>query len=361
MEVCDITFMKRAIALARLGKGQVEPNPMVGAVLVKNGKVIGEGYHKKFGGPHAEIHALAAAGQNAGGATVYVTLEPCNHQGKTPPCTDALIKAGVKTVFAATYDPNPRVAGAGIARLKRAGIETNIGLLASSARKLLTGYRKHVACCKPHVIVKMAMSLDGKIASRTGNSKWITGTRAREWVHVLRSKMDAVLVGIGTVLADDPELTSHGKGRNPIRVIIDKDLAIPLKSKVLNTKIAPTIVIHSTENHRQKIARLIEMGVLPVFITNALEPYFKYVIQQLSNMSVFSILIEGGGETVAAALKAKVVDEYFQFIAPKLVGGREAKTPVEGLGITQISQAVTFKSVKYGKIGQDILVKGRIK
>jgi diaminohydroxyphosphoribosylaminopyrimidine deaminase/5-amino-6-(5-phosphoribosylamino)uracil reductase len=361
MASCDIKFMKRALFLARLGKGRVEPNPMVGAVLVKNGKVVGEGYHEYFGGPHAEINALKAAGAASRNCDLYVTLEPCVHHGKTPPCTKALVKAGVNSVFAATADPNPRVAGAGIAQLKKAGINTNVGLLREECERLLEDYRGHVANKRPHITVKMAMTLDGKIATRTGDSKWITGPLARAWVHRLRTKVDAVLVGIGTVVADNPELTSHGKGRNPVRVIIDRNLDIPLISRVLNTKIAPTIVIHNVASHTSKIDSLIEMGVLPVFVKPGKEPYFKYVVKKLMNMSVFTMVIEGGGGIVADALKAKVVDEFFQFIAPKIVGGKDAKTPVEGLGITKMHQAIPIKAVSYTKIGHDLLIKGRIK
>jgi diaminohydroxyphosphoribosylaminopyrimidine deaminase/5-amino-6-(5-phosphoribosylamino)uracil reductase len=236
----DTGFLRRALLLAARGKEKVFPNPMVGCVIVNDGTIVGEGYHEYFGGPHAEINALRQAGNKANGATLYVTLEPCSHWGKTPPCTDAIIAAGIKKVIACMTDPNPSIAGQGFKKLLKHSIEVSEGILRASAEKLNSAYIHSLKHRKPYVVIKAAMTLDGKIATATGDSKWISSERSRAYVHKLRSSLNAVVVGVGTVVRDNPHLTSHGRGRNPVRVVIDPQLRTPLTSHILDGE-APTV------------------------------------------------------------------------------------------------------------------------
>ncbi|MFH1788260.1 MAG: bifunctional diaminohydroxyphosphoribosylaminopyrimidine deaminase/5-amino-6-(5-phosphoribosylamino)uracil reductase RibD [Candidatus Altiarchaeota archaeon] len=356
----DNDFMRRALALA--GKGNTSPNPLVGCVIVKNGRVMAEGFHRKAGLPHAEIEALRKlkCGE-ARGSTLYVTLEPCCHHGRTPPCTDAIIKAGVKRVVAAMRDPNPLVAGKGAMILRNAGVEVNVGVLRKEAEQLNEAYVHFMKTVTPFVTLKSAMSLDGKIAAKTGDSKWITGEKARKRVHDLRSRVDAVLVGVGTVLKDDPRLTCRVKGgRDPLRVIVDSHLRIPLEAKVLGDG---NVVVATTKRHSlQKKKRLDNRGVdVWVVAEKNRRVNLTDLARVLGEIGVRSILIEGGGEVNASAIQAGIVNKVLFFISPMIVGGREAKTPVEGEGTKKIREAVKVRNSTVERIGDDFLVTGYLK
>jgi len=347
--------MKRALTLA--GHGRTSPNPMVGAVVVRDGRIVGEGYHRRAGEPHAEVFALERADALANGADLYVTLEPCCHQGKTPPCTDAVIRSGVRRVFAAMADPNPVVGGRGIEILRSAGIEVQVGLMEPEAGKLNEGYIKRVTTGLPFVLWKAAMTLDGKIATRAGGSRWITGERARKEVHRLRSRYDAVLVGVGTVLADDPELTVRGiRGAvNPLRVVVDSRASLPLDARALNSEAETLIAVTNraseaqVENLRKAGARML---VLPAQADGRVD--LRALMTELANQGVNSVLLEGGGELAASMLDLGLVDKGLIFIAPKIVGGRSAKTPVEGDGIELMSQALGVSKPGIRRFGDDI-------
>lgn len=358
----DAKFMQRALDLAVKGGWRVRPNPLVGCIIVKNGKVVGEGYHRFFGGAHAEVNALRKAGKLAQGATVYLNLEPCCHYGKTPPCTKALIKAGVKRVVVAMVDPNPLVSGKGLEELRFAGIEVESGVLAEKAKKLNHFYRQWMTSKLPYVILKMAMTLDGKIATTSGNSKWISGEAARKFVWRLRSRMDGVMVGTNTVLKDDPELTSHNLGRDPQRVILDTDLKIPLSARIFNQP-GKTIVVTGLARASSSIKTLLDKGAEIVFLPVNKEGKIdlKILFRKLKKKGIKTLLIEGGGETSASALEQGVVDKIFWIIAPKILGGRQAKTPVEGKGISDLGKAIKVENWRFQKLDEDILVEGYIK
>lgn len=352
--------MRIAINLAKRGGSKVFPNPRVGAVVVRNGRIVGRGYHGYFGGPHAEINAIKAAGPASKGAVLYVTLEPCNHRGKTPPCTHAIVKAGIKRVVYASNDRKKRSMNGGGGFLAKKGIEITKNILKKESISLNRDYY-HQGRLKPtRVILKSAMTLDGKIATYTGDSKWITSEEARSLGHDLRGQVDAVLVGINTVLADDPELTAHGRGRNPVRVVIDPGLRIPLSSKILNEK-APTVIIHRKSRLKAKLETLKKRKVYAVEVPGTAKISFKYIINKLNKIGLDRILIEGGGMTSYEAIASGTVDEVMFFVAPKIVGGREAKTPVEGPGISRISKAFSVFDISVRKIGPDILIKGRVR
>ncbi len=346
-----------ALELAKRGKGKVEPNPLVGAVVIKDGKVVGRGWHEYFGGPHAEVNALLDAGKKAEGANLYVTLEPCSQWGKTPPCTEKILRYHIKSVFCSMSDVNPKNMFKGIGFLRKNGVKVINNILKENAFKLNKEYVDSFKN-KSQVIVKYAMSLDGKISTRLGDSKWITNAISRQFVHKLRNKMDAVIVGIGTVLNDNPLLTSHGTGKNPVRVIVDPRLKIPVGSNVLGHE-AATIIFYSEPNNT-KMIKLKKKAILIKLPAKKGLISFKSIINKLSEISIRKVLIEGGGETIAAALGSGYVDEIYAFIAPIVIGGRDAKTPVEGLGIARIMDALKLKSYTLQKYGQDILIKGKI-
>jgi diaminohydroxyphosphoribosylaminopyrimidine deaminase/5-amino-6-(5-phosphoribosylamino)uracil reductase len=353
-------YMKRALRLARRGK--TSPNPMVGAVVIHEGRIVGEGFHPKAGEPHAEVFALRAAGELAKGADLYVILEPCCHQGRTPPCTDAVIQSGVKRVFAAMQDPNPEVGGKGFEILRRAGIEVQAGLMESEARGLNEAYIKRVTTGLPFVLWKAAMTLDGKIATRTGDSRWVTGEAARRYVHKLRAEADAVMVGIGTVLADDPQLTVRdgemgrwGDGvKNPVRVVIDSQGRTPVDAKVVNGE-APTIIIMGRKACEEKLDQLWTAGVKVLCVQDVEGGVdLGYSMAELGKMGINRILLEGGGELAASMLAEGLVDKGLVFIAPKIVGGRDAKTPVEGKGVELMREALPTSEFKVRRFGNDI-------
>jgi len=361
----DKEYMKRALELARKGLGKTSPNPAVGAVLVKEGKVIGEGYHERAGGPHAEIRALEAAGSQAQGATLYVTLEPCCHYGRTPPCTQALIEAGVKRVVVAMLDPNPRVQGKGCRILREAGIEVEVGLLEQEARRLNEAYIKFITCGLPWVTLKVACSLDGKIATRTGASRWITGEEAREKVHRLRNIHDAVLTGVGTIIADNPRLTVRLQEegvRDPVRVILDSTLRIPLDAQVLHLSSPAPTLIATTPRAREEIKRQLEDMGVEVLTVPEEEGRVAWMplLKELARRGIMSVLIEGGAAINASALNSRIVDKAVFFLAPKILGGEEIPA-VGGRGIDSLEEAWELKDLEIELCGRDIMISGYLR
>lgn len=348
-------FMKRALRLARRGK--TSPNPMVGAVVVREGRIVGEGFHPKVGEPHAEVFALTQAGPLSKGADLFVTLEPCCHQGRTPPCTDAVIQSGIKRVFAAIQDPNPQVGGKGIEILREAGIEVQVGLMESEARELNQAYIKRVTTGLPFVLWKAAMTLDGKIATRTGDSRWVTGESARREVHKLRARSDAILVGIGTVFADNPQLTNRQvakNAKNPLRVVVDSDADTPLEARVLGNE-AKTVIAVTERAPKGRVEAVRNAGakVLVLPDDNG-RVQLRALMIELAGMGINGVLLEGGGELAASMLSEGLVDKGLIFIAPKIVGGRDAQTPVEGEGVELMNKAFATSKPKIRRFGDDI-------
>ena len=359
-------FMKQALGLARKGAGRVSPNPLVGALIVRDGTVAGAGYHRRFGGPHAEVHALMQAGDRARGADIYVTLEPCSHKGKTPPCADALIHAGVGRVFVGMVDPNPLVSGRGIKKLEAAGIAVESGILENEGCRLNESYLKYITTGMPFVVLKAAVTLDGRIATRTGDSKWITCPESRNFAHRLRYEADAVMVGSGTLLADDPELTVRlGKkaSKQPKRVIVDGRLRIPLTSRVLQPDFASgtMIVTHPCKAATPKAHKIMAAGaqVLAVSQKNG-HIDMRMLLRKLAASGIASVLIEGGAELSASALACGVVDKVCIFYAPKLIGGRQAVGMIGGEGCARIAEAASIVDIRLRRIKDDILLEGYI-
>jgi len=350
----DEYFMKLCLKLAVKGRGRVSPNPLVGAVVVKEGKVVGKGYHPYFGAPHAEVFALREAGEEAKGATLYVNLEPCAHYGKTPPCTKAIIGAGIKRVVVGMIDPNPLVSGKGVRELREAGIEVETGILGEEAERLNEAYSKFITKGIPFVALKMAQSLDGKIATKTGESKWITGEKARKFVHRLRAEFDAVLVGAGTVLVDDPSLRAYGEGRDPARIVLDGRGVVPPSAKVFQDGVR-RLVFTTASAPSSWVDKLRDMGVEVIIIGEGEKVEVGEMLRELGKRGIASLLVEGGGETSASFLEAGAVDKIFFFIAPLIIGGREAKTSVEGNGCQNLREAIKLKYPRIRKFGQDIL------
>lgn len=349
--------MRRALALAKRGK--TSPNPMVGAVIVKDGVIVGEGYHKRAGEPHAEVMAIRAAGDKARGAAMYVTLEPCCHYGKTPPCTKAVITAGITSVAAAMVDPDANVCGKGITELNAAGIRTDVGLLEDQARKINEVFIKHRTTGQPFVTLKMAMTLDGKIATRTGDSKWVSCEQSRRIVHGVRDRSDAIMVGVGTILADDPELTVRiGKKIGyRTRIVVDSRARTPANAKMLALPQGETIIAVTKSAPDANIRKLERAGARILYIEeNGGLVDLQDLMKKLGSMNITSILLEGGGRIAASALAAGVVDKIMVFIAPKIVGGESAKTPIEGPGIELIADAVHFERLTTRNVGCDILI-----
>jgi diaminohydroxyphosphoribosylaminopyrimidine deaminase/5-amino-6-(5-phosphoribosylamino)uracil reductase len=358
----DPVFMARALELAALGRGSTSPNPMVGAVVVRDGAIVGEGYHLRAGSPHAEVHALRQAGERAGGATLYVSLEPCCHFGRTPPCTEAVIAAGIARVVVAVSDPNPLVEGKGVQALRQAGIEVETGVLETEARRLNEAWFKYIATGRPFVTLKAAMSLDGKIATAGGESRWITGPEARDEVQQLRLASDAILTGIGTVLADDPLLTVRlpGADRRPLRVIADSRLRIPLASQVVQTAREYPTVVAGAEGQfpSEKKALLTERGVEVWEVPAAEEGRLDIgaLLMALGKREIVSLLLEGGGGLNAGALAARVVDKFIFFIAPKIIGGMAAPGPFGGEGASALAEALPLVGLEHRMVGRDLMI-----
>lgn len=354
----DREYMGRALALAALGRGRTSPNPMVGCVVVRDGRVIGEGYHQRAGEPHAEVNAINAAG-DVSGATIYVTLEPCCHQGKTPPCTDFIIGHKPARVVVAMHDPNPRVSGEGIFQLRNAGIAVDAGLLEDEARLLNEVFCKYITTRMPFVIAKCGMSLDGKIATRTGDSKWVTSEASRRMVHELRNEVDAILVGSRTVMLDDPSLTTRleeGKIKDPIRVICDADSYLDPSAHVFHGKSdAPTWVAVPDDRSFEGADEVLRVPAGPGGLD------MRLLMHELGAREVSSVLIEGGGTTLASVFEAGVVDKLLFFIAPKIIGGRDAITSVEGEGAARMSDAIALERMRAIPVGEDILIEAYVK
>lgn len=359
-------LMRRALELAKQGLGFVEPNPAVGAIVVDDsGAILGEGWHQKYGGPHAEVHALAAAGEAARGATLFVTLEPCCHYGKTPPCSKAVIAAGIRRVYVATQDPAPHVDGGGIDELRQSGIEVEVGLLGDEARLLIAPFVQLVTKHRPWFHGKWAMTLDGKIASRTGHSQWISNSQSRAIVHQLRGRMDGVLVGIGTVLADDPMLTARPAGpRNATRIILDSLARLPLDSQLVRTAAQiPVIDVVTSNTPEDRIKALREAGVEVLVVSRVMDDKLSLtqLADELGRRRMTNILVEGGQEILGGFFDAKLIDEVHAFIAPKLVGGTTAKSPIGGFGLEQIPELSSIESPSISLIEQDIYVNGPLR
>jgi diaminohydroxyphosphoribosylaminopyrimidine deaminase/5-amino-6-(5-phosphoribosylamino)uracil reductase len=354
----DARFMRMALRRGRRGLGRTSPNPPVGAVVVARGAVVGRGFHRQAGAPHAEVAALQAAGPRARGATLYVTLEPCAHHGRTPPCTDAVIAAGVRRVVVGTRDPNPRVPGNGLQRLRAAGIAVHSGVLQAECDALIAAFRKHVTTGRPLVTLKLAASLDGRIATATGDSRWITGEDSRRFVHRLRAEHDAILVGAETIIRDDPALTCRVRGgRNPLRVVLDGRLRLPLRAQVL-TQPAPaaTVVITAQPASSPKVRQLRARGVEVVSVAarTGRIPITR-VMRELGQRNIMSVLIEGGATVAAAALAAGAVDRLLVFVAPKLIGG-DGWPMLAGLGVRGMRDALALGPLRVRRFAQDLLV-----
>jgi len=363
-EIAQAT-MRRALELARRGLGSVEPNPAVGAVIVDDsGLMLGEGWHQKFGGPHAEIHALSATGDAARGATLFVTLEPCCHFGKTPPCSQAVIAAGIRRVFVATRDPAPHVDGGGISELRNAGIDVEIGLLEREATQLVAPFVQLTTNHRPWFHAKWAMSLDGKIAANTGDSRWISNAASRAVVHQLRGRMDAILVGIGTVLADDPMLTARPAGpRTALRIVVDSSARLPLASQLVQTAAqVPVLVIVTPAAPSERCEAMRAAGVEVVVIESDLDghPALERVAEELGRRWLTNVLVEGGSGILGTFFDQKLIDEVHVFIAPKLVGGCGAMTPISGRGLDSIPGKPSLDNPMIEILDHDLYVHGHV-
>jgi diaminohydroxyphosphoribosylaminopyrimidine deaminase/5-amino-6-(5-phosphoribosylamino)uracil reductase len=358
----DNYYMRMAIRLAGKGIGKTSPNPMVGAVIVKNGKIIGRGYHKRCGDYHAEINAINNVRGNIRGSTFYITLEPCSHYGRTPPCVDTLIKKGLERVVVGTPDPNPEVNGKGIKILRSKGIKVDVGILGSECRQINEHYFKFIKSGIPYVTVKYAQTLDGRIATKTGDSQWISSEASRKYVHVLRSTSDCVMVGAGTVTADNPQLTvRHVKGKNPLRIIVDSKLRIPIKSSVLIDDNPHQTIIAATSNapSRKKTA-IKKLGVEVLVVKKDKDGKVSLVdlLKELGKREIMSVLVEGGSEMITSLLKANLVDKMIIPISPGILGkGLEA---IGDLNINKIRNAIKFSSFKTMKKGEDLIFEGTI-
>jgi diaminohydroxyphosphoribosylaminopyrimidine deaminase/5-amino-6-(5-phosphoribosylamino)uracil reductase len=359
----DRQMMGRALELAERGRGHVEPNPLVGAVVARDGRLVGEGWHERYGGPHAEVNALVAAGESATAATLYVTLEPCCHHGKTPPCTDAVLRAGIRRVVAAMEDPFPPVAGRGATLLRERGMTVEIGLGEKEARRLNAPYLKLLAASRPYVHAKWAMTLDGKISTRTGDSRWISGEASRRLVHALRGRMDAVVVGIGTVLADDPLLTARPPGpRTPTRIVFDSHARLPPTCQLAQTaREVPVAVVTAGGHEANRLAALQARGCEVIRLPGSDRPEVPALLAELGRRRMTNILVEGGSAVLGSFLDARAIDEVHVFIAPRLAGGAAAKTPVGGRGVEKIAEALTLAEWQVEQVEGDVLLHGRVR
>jgi diaminohydroxyphosphoribosylaminopyrimidine deaminase / 5-amino-6-(5-phosphoribosylamino)uracil reductase len=359
----DLWHMRRALELAAQGQGAVEPNPMVGCIVARGAEIVGEGWHRRFGQAHAEVEALKLAGERARGATLYVTLEPCCHQGKTPPCTRAVLAAGITRVVAAMPDPFPQVSGGGLAELRATGVEVQTGVLESEARKLNAPYCKLLATGRPWIIAKWAMTLDGKIAARSGDSRWISCEASRKVAHQLRGRMDAVVVGRGTALADDPLLTARPPGpRTPVRVVVDTLASLSLESRLVRTarEVAVLVAVGEEAAAAERV-RLEEAGC-EVLICAGDTPQgrLESLLDELGKRRMTNVLVEGGGRLLGSLFDARLVDEVHVFIAPKLAGGEAAPGPIAGQGVEAIAAAMTMEDVIVRQIEEDVYFHGRV-
>ena len=363
MSMSDERFMRRALQLARRGAGWVSPNPMVGAVIVKDGTIIGEGYHRKFGAPHAEINAIAHASAPLAGATMYVTLEPCSHYGKTPPCVDKIIETRAARVVVGVQDPNPLVAGRGIQLLEEHGIETTVGVLEEECRQLNEIFFKYMTAGIPFVTVKYAQTLDGRIATATGHSKWISSEPSLRFAHRLRSLHDGILVGAGTVLRDDPELTvRHVRGRNPVRIVVDSTLRIPDNARILDTQRNATTIVATTVRSSVERRDILEQRGIEVLITDETKQGrvdLESLLPQLAAKNISSILVEGGADVITSFVHRKLPDRMVIITAPKIAGkGIEG---IGDLGINKIDNSIQLVFKKISRRGDDVIFDARIR
>jgi diaminohydroxyphosphoribosylaminopyrimidine deaminase/5-amino-6-(5-phosphoribosylamino)uracil reductase len=359
----DHDYMKIALALAAKGKGYTSPNPMVGAVVVKNGKIVGKGWHEKVGGPHAEVNAIDDAGDQSKGSTIYVTLEPCNHQGRTPPCTQKILSAGIKHVVMAMKDPNPDVSGGGADFLIQNNISVKSGICESEARRLNESFIKYSTTKRPFVTLKCAATLDGRIATRTGDSKWVTGAASRKYVHELRHETDAIMVGVNTVKTDNPSLTTRLddiKGVDPIRIVLDTKLSIPENSKLLQIPSgSDTLIITGNSQSSTKRKAIENLGVKIVHATlkdGRID--LGTLIDQLGKMGITSLLVEGGAQVAASALQAKIVDKINFFYAPKILGGDDGVPMCSGTGPDLMAQSLPVNNISIRQFDNDVMIEG---
>lgn len=353
-------YMKRAIELAKFGEGAVNPNPLVGAVIVKNGKIIGEGYHKYFGGNHAEVEAINNATESVCGADIYVTLEPCSHYGKTPPCALKIVECKFKNVFIGSKDPNPLVSGKGIKIIEDAGINVYTGICEKECNKLNEVFFKYIKTKKPFVVMKTGTTLDGKISTVTGESKWITNEKSREYVQKLRNSLLGIMVGVNTVIKDNPRLTTRIEGgRNPIRIIADSTLRTPENANVLDVSQGRCIIAVSQKADASKCERFKQKGV-EIVVAGDEKVDLKKLMKILGGMGIDGILLEGGGELNFSMLKEGLVDKVITIIAPKIFGGKLAKTSVMGEGIENINDAFNLKDITVDNIENDIVITGYV-
>lgn len=359
----DELCMRRALELAALGEGAVEPNPMVGCVIAREGRIVGEGFHQQFGGPHAEINALAAAGPAAHGATLYVTLEPCCHHGKTPPCTQAILQAGIARVVAAQRDPFPQVAGGGLAELLAAGVPVDVGIGEREARRLNAPYLKLLQTGRPWTLAKWAMSLDGKIATRTGESRWISGEASRAVVHGLRGRVDAIVVGSGTARRDDPLLTARPPGpRQALRVVVDGGATLAADCQLVRTAgEMPVLIAVGPAAPPENVARLQQAGC-EVFTSPSPDPAerLENLWAEMGRRRLTNVLVEGGSHLLGALFDAGLVDEVHAFIAPRIIGGAAAPAPVAGRGKESLATALRLAEVTHTPLGNDCYLRGRV-
>jgi diaminohydroxyphosphoribosylaminopyrimidine deaminase / 5-amino-6-(5-phosphoribosylamino)uracil reductase len=360
----DLACMRRALELAARGEGSVEPNPMVGCVLARDGREIASGWHEQFGGPHAEAAAMAGAGQaGLAGATAYVTLEPCCHQGKTPPCADALIRAKVSRVVAAMRDPFPQVAGGGIRRLTEAGLQVDVGCLDEEARRLNAPYLKLIEQKRPWIIAKWAMSLDGKLAARSGYSRWISGEASRAIVHRLRGRVDAILIGSRTAEIDDPLLTARPAGpRVATRIVVDSKAQLSWQSRLVRTATeTPVLVVVGPEANERNTARLRQLGC-EVLLPGAATRYERMLqlLDELGRRQMTNVLVEGGAQVLGGLFDAGQIDEAHVFISPKFIGGQRAPSPIGGAGLDRVPQMPQLVGRVVEQVGDDIYIRGRI-
>jgi len=362
MEKEDLFYMQRAIELAERGAGFVSPNPLVGAVIVREGRILAEGWHARYGEWHAERNALQRCDEDPVGATMYVTLEPCCHHGKTPPCTDAIIASRIVRVVVGLEDPNPLVAGKGIEQLRAAGVSVSVGVAEEQIREQNRIFLRYITGERPWIMMKTAMTLDGKIATWSGDSKWVTGPEARAEVHEMRARYMAIMVGIGTVLADDPLLNCRLEGRvvrQPVRIVVDSNARIPLQTQLVGTaKIYRTIVAHTCFADAERLRALRERGVETLCcdeVGGLVE--VTDLARRLRKLGLDAVLLEGGASLNGAFVQAGLVDEVYAFIAPKLLGGERAKTPVAGVGFERMREALHLRVREVRTLGEDVLLK----
>ncbi len=356
--------MDRAVKLSLKGFGNVNPNPLVGAVIVKDGIVVGEGYHEFFGGPHAEINAINNSKTSLKGATLYVTLEPCNHFGKTPPCTDRIIDSGFSKVVIGMNDPNPKVDGGGTKKLQNAGIEVASGVLRSEIERINEVYLKYVTTGLPFISLKSAMTLDGKISTYNGQSKWISNELSRKQVHELRHRYAAIMVGVNTVIKDDPELTDRSdytNKSNPLRIVVDSNGRTPVNSKVMDTEIAKTLIAVTKNADKAFIDKVLEKGAEVIICPEKNKKVdLNFLVKALGDREIDSILLEGGSTLNFSAIEEGLVDKVYSFISPRMLGGEGSKTPVGGAGFETIENSITLKIENIHRFGEDVMIESYI-